>query len=264
MTEAARSGTFWAKNRSYPPSMLWRDRQARGYFLGQFPDDDLDDAWTTPDEPSGEADDLRFAAALEEAEPHLDGIEVSRDTEVHDRKDAGAHQQEQSRVTAMIEPDDAATAAMRPVRRAAPRRSTSRRRTRRRRSRVAALVTVVAVLLAGTGLYVRGQADAVDKRVHRPTSTSLDQQSTPTTADAAPSDATPSTESAATPVVPGSSPGPPRGTSSSRSPGPTTGSPSESTSATAPGATSAPPADTSPPSAPPRSPTCQLLPVICP
>jgi hypothetical protein len=264
MAEAARSGTFWAKNPSYPASMLWRDRQARGYFLGQFPDDDLDDAWTKPDEPSGEADDLRFAEALDEVERHLDRLEVSRDTAVHDRKDAGVHQQEQSRVTAMIEPDTATTVAMRPVRGAVPRRSTSRRRTRRRRSRGAALVTVVAVLLAGTGLYVRGQPDAVDKRARRPTSTSIEQPSTPTTAETAPSDATPSTESAATPVGPGSSPSAPRGTSSSRSPGPTTGSPTESTSATAPGSTGAPPTDTSPPRAPPRNPTCQLLPVICP
>jgi hypothetical protein len=221
--------------------MLWRDPQARGYFLGQFPDDHLD-----------------------EAEPHLDRLDASRDTEVHDRKEAGVHQAEESRVTAIIEPDDAATVAMPPVPRVAPRRATSRRRTRRRRSRVAALVTVVAVLLAGTGLYVRTQADAVDKRARRPTSTSLDQQPTSTTAGAAPSDTTPTTESAATPVVPGSSPSAPRGTTSSRAQGPTTGSPTDSTSAPAPGSTSAPPTNSTSPSAPPNSPMCQLLPVVCP
>jgi hypothetical protein len=229
----------------------------RAFFLGQFPDDPHDArARPSPAAPVG------FDSAVEEAEQHLDRLAASVAAYPDNGETARVRQPERPSETGVDETDHAATVPSARARRT-QRRRVVRRRRHVRRARIAAVVTVVAVLFASTALYLRTQAKAEDKRARRPTSTSIEQPST-TAADTAPSDATPSTESAAAPVVPGASPSAPRGTSRSRSPGPTTLSPTESTSAPAPGSASAPPTNTSPTTAPPRSPTCQLLPVLCP
>jgi len=248
--------------------MLWRGDTARGYFLGQFPDERVDEARTKADEPAavGDADDISFDAVIDEAEPHLDRLEANLDTELPD--DAETRMQDvPSRATAVIEvePGEAAPVRIPPVRRTPRRRAPARRRAHGRRSRVAAAVTVVAVLLAGAGLYFRTRADAADKRARRPTSTSLERQSTSATGTPASVEVAPGTEPApASIAVPGSEPDAAQGTSSAPSRGTAPRAPGSGSSAPAPGSTEAPPSTAAPPSGPPRPPTCQLLPALCP
>lgn len=244
--------------------MLWREQTARGYFLGQLPDDHVDEAWTKADEPAGDGGEIRFDAVLDEAEPHLDRLEANLDTDLEEHT-AARVEERPSRATAVIEvePDDAAPVASPPVRRTPRRGARARRRALGRRYRVAAVVTVVAVLIAGTGLYLRTQADAADKRARRPTSTSLERRSTPTTG-------TPTSVEVASGIEPapasagasGSEPSAPQGTSSSPSRGASPRAPASGSAAPAPGTSGAPPSN--PESSPPRSPACQLLPVVCP
>ena len=242
---------------------------ARGYFLGQLPDDHVSEVCPKADESAGHAgaaDEIHFDAVLDAAEPHLDRLEASLGTDLHDHAETRV-QEEPSGATALVEvePDYAGAVPTSPMRRVPRRRATARTRTHDRRSRVAAAVTVVAVLLAGTGLYVRSQADAADKRARPPMSTSREQRSRPTTGPPASVEVAPQTDLApASAAVPGSQPAAPQGPSSTPSQGTAPRAPASASSAPAPGSTGAPPANTAPPSAPPRSPTCQLLPVLCP
>ena len=245
--------------------MLWREQTARGYFLGQLPDEHVDEAWTKADEAAGDVGEIRLDAVLDEAEPHLDRLEANLDADLEEH--AARHVEEgPSRATAVIdvERDDAAPVASPPVRRRPRRGARARRRAHGRRYRVAGVVTAVAVLIAGTGLYLRTQANAADKRARPPTSTFLERRSTlttgtPTSVEVAPGTEPPPVSSAA----PGSQPSTPQGTSSSPSPGTSPRAPASGSSAPAPGTSGAPPSNPES-SPPPRSPACQLLPVVCP
>jgi hypothetical protein len=195
---------------------------------------------------------------LDEAEPHLDRLEASLAADLRDHPETRV-EDEPSRTTAVIEVEskDATPVPPRRVRRTS-------RRGHGRRSRVAAAVTVVAVLLAVTGLYVRTQADAADKRARRPTSTSLEKRSTSTTGAPASVEVAPGTEPGpASVAVPGSQADAPQGTRPAPSRGNAPRPPPSASYAPAPGSTGAPQSNAAPPSAPPRNPMCQLLPALC-
>ena len=231
--------------------------KARSLFLGQLPDDQPDDAWT--DEPPGSEGfepDASFETELvEPVEIFAGEIEKSRAPEIDEPS---------GDVTAPAPP--VATAAVPPVGGREARRAARNKRARVRRSLVVAVVGVVATFVAGTGVYVGTQAKAGDAGARRPTSTSFERQSTPTTATTVgASDTAPATERAPDPAsgsaAPASSPGAPRGTSPSQTGAAGTGGGGPAgTSQPAPGSTGAPPNS----GAPPRPPMCQLLPVVCP
>ena len=235
--------------------------KARSLFLGQLPDDQPADAWT--DEPPGSEGfepDASFETELvEPVEIFAGEIEKSRAPEIDEPS---------GDVTAPAPP--VATAAVPPVGGREARRAARNKRAKVRRSLVVAVVGVVATFVAGTGVYVGTQAKAGDAGARRPTSTSFERQSTPTTATTVgASDTAPATERAPDPAsgsaAPASSPGAPRGTSPSQTGAAGTGGGPAATSRPAPGSTATPPNTAAPPSSPPpRSPTCQLLPVVCP
>jgi hypothetical protein len=220
---------------------------ARSLFLGQLPDDQPNDVW---------ADD---PADFEGFEPDL-----SAEPELVEPVEIPAGESEQFPAPAADEPIGDATAPVPPVATAAVRRIGERdarraarnRRARIRRSRIAVVVGVVAAVVTGTAVYVGTTVNGGDQRAGRPTSTSFERQSSSTTATTAgASDAAPGTEPAPDPAAgsaaPASSPGAPGGTSPSQF--------------GATGTTGAPPSSDAPPSSPPpRSPTCQLLPLVCP
>jgi hypothetical protein len=279
--------SFWANDPGTLPRMLGADESARGdelnvylhwplvgdadgegaqakapkarsLFLGQLPDD----AWT-------------------DERPDSEGFEpdATFETELVEPVELPAGEIEQSRAPAIDEPFGDATAPVPPA--AVPpnggreaQRAARYKRAKVRRSLVVAVavVGVVATFLGGTGVYVGTQAKAGDAGARRPTSTSFERQSTPTTAttvgapDTAPiTEPAPAPDPASGSAAPASSPGAPRGTSPRQtgSAGTGGGGPA-ATSQPAPGSTGAPPSSGSPPSAPPRTPTCQLLPVVCP
>jgi hypothetical protein len=237
--------------------------KARGLFLVQLPDDPPDDGWTDdlPDS-EGFAPDATFETEL------VEPVEIP----------AGAGDQSQAPV--VDEPIGDATASVPPVA-SAPSpsmggreasRAARNRRARVRRSRVAVVVGVVAALVTGTAVYVGTRANGGDQRVRRPTSMSFERQSSSTTAttvgvsDTAPAaDPAPTPDPAAGSAAPGPTAGAPRGTSPSQTGAAGTGGGPAATSRPAPGSTGAPPSSDAPPSSPPpRSPTCELLPVVCP
>ena len=235
---------------------------ARGLFLGQLPDDQPDDH---PDD--GWTGDLPDSELFEP--------DATFETELVQPVEIRAAESEQSWAP-LVEAAGDATAPVAPVVTAAvpriggreARRAARNQRARLRRARIAVGVGVAAALVAGTAVYVGTRASGGDERARRPTSTSLEQQSSSTTATTArASDAAPATEPApvsdpaAGSAAPGPTPGAPRGTGPSQT-GAAAGP--AATSQPEPGSTAAPPNNGSPPSAPPRSPTCQLLPVVCP
>ena len=115
--------------------MLWRAPEARGYFLGQLPDDDdgPNDAGATAGAAADATRAVGFDLVLEEAEPHLDRLAVTIDTAVREVGAECAHEHERPLATGIDEPDDLATSPTRPV----PR--THRRRSRTRRANIGAL-----------------------------------------------------------------------------------------------------------------------------
>jgi hypothetical protein len=239
--------------------------KARGLFLGQLPDDQPDDVWM-------------------DERPSSEGFEpdASFETELVVPVEVPAGESEQSHPPEVDEPLADATAPVSPVATvAAPpvsartiHRAARKQRARVRRSRIAVVAGVVAALAAGTGVYVGTQAKAGDDEARRPTSTSFERQSSSTTAttvgafDTAPApEPAPAPDPASGSPAPASSPGAPRGTSPTQTGATGTGGGPAATSQPAPGSTGAPPSSGSPPSSPsppPRSPTCQLLPVVCP
>jgi hypothetical protein len=249
----------------------WNGRQAkapkaRALFLGQLPDDQPDDQ-----SDDGWSDDLPDSEPFEP--------DATFETELVEPVEIPAGEGEQSWAPVVDEPIGDATAPVAPVVTAAvpriggreARRAVRNRRARVRRSLVVAVAGVVAALVAGTAVYVGTRASGRDQRARRPPSTSLERQSSSTTGTTAgASDGAPATEPA--PVsdpatgsaAPASSPGVPRGTSPTQTGAGATGGGPAATSQPAPDSTGAPPNSGSPPSAPPRSPTCQLLPVVCP
>jgi hypothetical protein len=232
-------------------------------FLGQLPDDQPDDAW---------ADELPDSEGIE---PH-----ATFETELVEPVEIPAGVSDQSSEPVVDEPIGDGTAPVPPVATAAvpriggreARRAARNQRAKVRRALIAAVAGVVATFVAGTGVYVGTQAKAGDEGARRPTSTSFERRSSSTTGTTVgTSDAAPATEPAPVPDVapgsaaPASSPGAPRGTSPTRTGAGGTGGGPAATSQPTPGSTGAPPSSDAPPSSPPpRSPTCQLLPVVCP
>ena len=230
--------------------------KARALFLGQLPDDQPDDP--RADDP---ADSEQFEPDAELTEP----VEIP------------TNESEQSWAPVIDEPIGDATAAVPPVATAAvpriggreARRAARNQRARLRRARIGVVVGVITALVGGAAVYVGTRPNGGDQRARRPTSTSLERKSSPTTATtvAAPETA-PATELAPSDpgpgsAVPASNPGAPRGTSPSQTGATGAGGGPAAASQPAPGSTGAPPSGGAPPSAPPRSPTCQLLPVVC-
>ena len=73
--------------------MLWRASGARGYFLGQLPEDGApDDVGAKMDAPGSAADVAGFESVLEEAEEHLDRRAATLETVVHDGDNARRHE----------------------------------------------------------------------------------------------------------------------------------------------------------------------------
>ena len=237
--------------------------KARSLFLGQLRDGQPDDVWTDerPDSEGFEPDASFETELVEPVEIFAGEIEKSRAPEIDEPS---------GDVTAPAPP--VATAAVPPVGGREARRAARNKRARVRRSLVVVVVGVVATFVAGTGVYVGTQAKAGDAGARRPTSTSFERQSTPTTAttvgapDTAPiTEPAPAPDPASGSAAPASSPGAPRGTSPSQTGAAGTGGGPAATSRPAPGSTATPPNTAAPPSSPPpRSPTCQLLPVVCP
>jgi hypothetical protein len=237
--------------------------KARALFLGQLPDDQPDDAW---------ADEL----------PDSEGIEpqATIETELVEPVEIPDGMSDQSWEPVADEPIADATAPVPPARTAAvprvggreARRAARNQRARVRRSLIAAVVGVIATFVAGTGVYVGTQAKAGDEGARRPTSTSFERRSSSTTGTtvgvsdaAAAAEPAPASDPAPGSAAPASSPGAPRGTSPSQTGASGTGGDPAATSRPTSGSTGAPPSSDAPPSSPPpRSPTCQLLPVVCP
>jgi len=246
-----------------PESLQGNAPKARALFLGQLPDDQPDDAW---------ADEL----------PDSEGIEpqATIETELVEPVEIPDRVSDESWEPLIDEPIADATAPVRPVVTAAvprvggreARRAARNQRARVRRSLIAAVVGVIATFVAGTGVYVATQAKAGDEGARRPTSTSFERPSSSTTGTtvgasdaAAAAEPAPAPDPAPGSTAPASSPGAPRGTSPSHTRASGTGGGPASTSRPTPGSTGAPPSSDAPPtSPPPRSPTCPLLPVVCP
>jgi hypothetical protein len=237
--------------------------QARGLFLGQLPDDQPDDAWADdPPDSEGIEPQATFETDLVEPVEIPDGVSDESWEPVVDEPIGDG--------TAPV--PHVATEAVPRIGGREARRAARNQRARVRRSLIAAVVGVIATFVAGTGVYVGTQAKAGDAGARRPTSTSLERQSTPTTgttvgaSDAAPAtEPAPASDPAPGSAAPASNPGAPRGTSPSQTGASGTGGGPAATSRPTPGSTGSPPSSDAPPSSPPpRSPTCQLLPVVCP
>jgi hypothetical protein len=233
--------------------------KARGFFLGQLPNDQQDDV--SAHEP-----------------PDSEGFEPDGtfETEIVEPVEIPAGESDQFPAPVVDEPIGDATAPVPPVATAAvpriggreARRAARHRRARVRRSRIAVVVGVVAALVAATAVYIGTRTNGSDQRARRPTSTSFERQSSSTTAttvgasDAAPAtEPAPASDPAAGSAAAPSGSGAPRGTSPRQTGAAGTGGGPAATSQPAPGSTGAPPTSGSPP---PRSPMCQLLPVVCP
>jgi hypothetical protein len=252
----------------------------RGFFLGQLPEDQPDDVWAdkaqddvwaderedvwSDDPPDGEEGGGDPGLVLEDGEQDLDPFARSFETELDDPVAADGDATGLSVASVDDEPTRFATGAVpaggaRQILRAA-----RKQRGRARLSRIALAAGVVAALAGGTAVYVGTHASAGDQGASRSTSTSLERPSsstTPTTVAA--SGVAPGIEHAPDPsAAPGSAaPTAPQGTSSA----PAAPGIAAPTSPRAPSPTAAPPDSAAPPSSPPpRSQTCQVLPVLCP
>lgn len=244
----------------------------RGFFLGQLPEDEPVDVWA--DEPEGVwADDPPDGGEGDGADPEgfapdgeqdLDPFATSFETELHDAIATDGDATELSFASVADEPTQVAAGAVPSASARRIERAARKQRGRARLSRIALVAGVVAALAAGTAVYVGTHANAGDQRASRSTSTSVEPQSSSTTVTTtAGSDPAPGTEPAPDPAA---APGPaaptaPQGTSSAPS------APGSATpiSPRAPSSTAAPPNTAAPPgSPPPRSPMCQVLPVLCP
>jgi hypothetical protein len=240
----------------------------RGFFLGQLPEDEPDDAWADERPDGGEGDGGDPDVVLEDGGQDLDPLATSFETELQAPVATADDETELSLAAAADEPTQVAAGAVPSVSARRIQREARRRRGWARLSRVAVVAGVVAALAAGTAVYVGTHAKADDQQARRSTSTSSEPKSsstTPTTATTtAGSVAAPGTEPAPDPAgVPGSAaPASPQGRSSAPVGAPGGAAP---TSPRAPGTTAAPPSSASPPNTPPpRSPMCQVLPVLCP
>ena len=255
---------------------------ARGFFLGQLPEDEAEDVWA--DEPNdawaddapeevwaddppdgGEGDGADPEGVLPDGEQDLDPLDASFETELHDSVGADGDATELSLPSVADEPTRVATGTVPAVGARKAYRAARKQRGRARLSRVALVAGVVAALAAGTAVYFGTHAKADDHHASRSTSTSVERRSSSTTATTvAGSVPAPGTEPAPNSAgTPGSSaPASPQGTSSAPAGAPGSAAP---TSPRAPGSTAGPPNTAAPPSTPPpRSPTCQVLPVLCP
>jgi hypothetical protein len=229
---------------------------ARSLFLGQLPDNQPDDAWAD------------YVSDSEQFES-----EASFETEFVEPDEVPAGESDQFPAPGVDERIGDATAPVPPVVTAAvprtggreARRAARNQRARLRHARIAVVMGVIAAVVAGTAVYVGTRANGGDQRARQPTSTSFERQSSSTTpTTVAGSDPAPGTEPAPDPAgAPGASPPTsPQGTSSAPAAAPGSAVP---TSPRTPSSTAAPPNTAAPPSSPPpRSPTCQLLPVVCP
>ena len=240
----------------------------RGFFLGQLPDDEPDDAWADDPPDVGEADGGDLDGMLQDVGRHFDDLATSFETERQDPVATADDATELSFASVADEPTKVVTGAVSSVGARQAQRAARKRRGRARLSRVAVVAGVVAALAGGTAVYVGTHAKAGDQRATRSTSTSVEPQSsstTPTTVTTmAGTDAAPGTEPAPdSAAVPGSAaPASTQGRSSAPVAAPGGAAP---TSPRAPGTTAAPPSSAAPPNTPPpRSPMCQLLPVVCP
>jgi hypothetical protein len=242
----------------------------RGFFLGQLPEDEPDDAWAgdvwvdgSPE--GGEVDGDDPDGVLEDGEQELDPFATSFETNLQDPVATAGDETELSFASVADEPTQVAAGAVPSVSARRIERAARRQRGRARLSRVAVVAGVVAALAAGTAVFVGTHANAGDQRASRSASTSIEPQPSSTTVTTTPgTDAAPGTEPAPDPsATPGSAaPTAPQGTSSAPARAP--GSPAP-TSTRAPGSTAAPPNSAAPPSSPPpRSQMCQVLPVLCP
>jgi hypothetical protein len=253
----------------------------RGFFLGQLPEDEAGDVWA--DEPNdlwvheapedvwaddhpdgGEVEGADPEGVLPDSEEDLDPLATSFETELHEPVATDGDATELSFASVADEPTQIAPGAVPSVSARRILRAARKQRGRARLSRIALVAGVVAALAAGTAVYVGTHANAGDQRASRSTSTSVERRSSSTTATtAATSSPAPGTEAARDPAaVPGSAaPTAPQGTSSA----PAAPGSAAPTSPRAPGPTAAPPNSAAPPSSPPpRSQTCQVLPVLCP
>ena len=243
--------------------------KARSLFLGQLPDDQPDEVWMDGGPHSeGFERPVIFETELVEPVEVPDGVSDPSWEPVVDEPIGDATAPVPSLATAAVAP--VTSAAVPPVGGREARRAARNKRARVRRSLVVAVAGIVTTFVAGTGVYVGTQAKAGDAGARRPTSTSFERQSTPTTAaTVGASDVAPAAEPApASDPASGSAapayPGAPRGTSPSQTGPAGAGGGPAAASQPAPGSTGAPPSSDSPPSSPPRTPTCQLLPVVCP
>jgi hypothetical protein len=235
----------------------------RGFFLGQLADGEPVDEWA--DEP---ADDVYADERPDGGEDEGGDFDLpapSFETELHDPIPTDDDATELSLASGTGEPTRIATGAVPSVSARQALRAARQRRGRARLSRVALVAGVVAALAGGTAVYVGTHAKADNHHASRSASTSFKRQSSSTTATTvAGTAAAPGTEPAPDPAaVPGSAaPTAPQGTSSAPAAAPGSAAP---TSPRAPGSTAAPPNTAAPPSSPPpRSPMCQVLPVLCP
>jgi hypothetical protein len=255
----------------------------RGFFLGQLPEDEAEDVWADEapgdawvdeapadvwaDDPpdGGEVDGADPEGVLPDGEQDLDPLAASFETELHEPVAADGDATEQSLAALTDEPTRVVTGGVPAAGARKAYRAARRQRGRARLSRMALVAGVVAALAAGTAVYVGTHAKADGQRASRTTSTSFERRSPSTTATTvAGSVPAPGTEPAPDSAgVPGSSaPTTPQGTRSA--PAVASGN-AVPTSPRAPGSTAAPPNTAAPPSAPPpRSPMCQVLPVLCP
>jgi hypothetical protein len=266
----------------------------RSFFLGQLPDDEPDDIWV--DEPAGgengAGDPVVDAAdetsefegfelqvwsdradpdeVLDHAAQHLDRLSASLTPDLRDPAPTHAGENEQPLISAADEPTIVATGAV-PL--AGGRRTTRAARTQRargRRSRIVVVAAVVIALVAVTSLFVGTRGETGGQRARRPTSTSFERQTSSTGTTAPQPDVAPSTDPASEPATPGSvasgsRPGAPGTTAGAQAQAPVPAGSTAPRPPPAPGSTAAPPSSAAPPSAPPpRSPMCQLLPVVCP
>jgi hypothetical protein len=253
---------------------------ARSFFLGQLSEDEPGDVWEGEAEDvwKGEAEDVwaddpsdggeGYSADPEEIlddEQDLDPLATSFETELQDPVATEGDATELSFASVDDEPTRVAAGAMPAVGARQAFRAARKQRGRVRLSRIALVAGVVAALAGGTAVYVGTHAKADNNHTSRSRSTSFDRRSPSTTATSSPSTsaAAPATEpapdSAADPGA--AAPSAPQGRTSSRAGASGSAAP---TSSQAPSSTAAPPSSAAAPSSPPpRSPTCQVLPVLC-
>jgi hypothetical protein len=226
---------------------------ARGYFLGQLPGDQFDEARTYEEEagvdrfePPGSGRGEPVPAL--EAEAHLDRIAWRLDGQLQEEPETIPFAEP---VPAPQSGDDTDVSAGTVPPSGTPRTDSAARkpRARRRRLRVALLMAVAAALVTGTGVYVATSAQGG----HEPPSTrSFGRQSPSTTVVVGPTSTLGAVHTELAPESPTMStslPTAPQGTSSTRSSTSGTGGPAEAPSSPATSSPGAPPTTAPPPSA---------------